>query len=156
MSLHYLPSVKPSAIALGTVFVQSVHTAVLAPVFGETYERAKRSSRSSNTIYSKEATTSAVLFGTTFLGSGIQTYALAALLQATGTLSYKGAMYTGGLIWATHSVGAVMGGLLGVGADAQAKPKDAAEVVVGVVAGLMDTVGLSVFLTWWGTRTLDF
>merc|ERR1711981_597217 len=35
-TLHYLPPVKPSAIALGTVFNHAVSLAVLAPVFGET------------------------------------------------------------------------------------------------------------------------
>jgi len=155
-TLHYLPPVKPSAIALGTVFTQGVHMAVLAPVFGDTYDRARRSSSTSQFLHSREATTSAVLFGGTLVGAGIQTYALAAILNATGTLSYKGAMYTGGLVWACHSVGGVIGGLLGYGADAQAKPRDASEVLVGAFAGMMDTIGLGMFLTWWGTRTLDF
>jgi hypothetical protein len=156
MSIQYLPSVKPSAIALGTVFTQGVHMAVLAPVFGEVYDRSKRASSTSQFLHSREATTSAALFGGTLLGAGIQTYALAAILNATGTLSYKGAMYTGGLVWACHSVGGIIGGLLGFGAEGQAQKRDASEVLVGAVAGLMDTVGLGVFLTWWGTRTLDF
>jgi len=156
MSLQYLPAVKPSAIALGTVFSQGVHMVVLRNVFGDTYQRAQRSSSTSQFLHSREATTSAVLFGSTLLGAGIQTYALAALINATGTLSYKGAMYTGGLVWAAHSVGGIIGGLIGYGAEADSKPKDAAEVLVGAVTGLMDTVGLGVFLTWWGTRTLDF
>ncbi|KAJ9156697.1 hypothetical protein NKR23_g996 [Pleurostoma richardsiae] len=41
MSLHYLPPVKPSAIALGTIFNQTAELAVLTPLFGQTYQRAK-------------------------------------------------------------------------------------------------------------------
>merc|ERR1712169_133363 len=41
MSLHYLPPVKPSAIALGTFFNHGVELAVLSPLFGATYQRAK-------------------------------------------------------------------------------------------------------------------
>ena len=36
-----LPPVKPSAIALGIVFNQAASLAVLAPLFGDTYQRAK-------------------------------------------------------------------------------------------------------------------
>jgi len=156
MSLQYFPAVKPSAIALGTVYSQVVHTALLAPVFGDAYERSKRASSNSAFLHSREATTSAVLFGSTLVGSGLQTYAMAALINATATLSYKGAASIGTLVWATHSVGSIIGGLLGQGTDATNKPKDASEVVVGAVAGLLDTVGLGMFLVWWGTRTLDF
>merc|ERR1711964_873841 len=40
-TLHYLPPVKPSAIALGVVFTQASAAAVLTPLFGDTYNRAK-------------------------------------------------------------------------------------------------------------------
>jgi len=78
---------------------------------------------------------------------------MGALINATGTLSYKGAAYLGGLVWMTHSVGGVLGGLLGMGGDPNTRPKDAAEVLVTVLSGLFDTVGLSLVLNYWGTRT---
>jgi hypothetical protein len=36
-----LPPVKPSAIALGTLFTHAASLAVLGPVFGDTYHRAQ-------------------------------------------------------------------------------------------------------------------
>lgn len=41
--------------------------------------------------------------GTTFVGSLAQSYAVGALINATGTLSYKGASYLGGLIFLATS-----------------------------------------------------
>lgn len=41
--------------------------------------------------------------GTTFVGSGLQSYGVGALINATGTLSYKGAAYLGSLIFLATS-----------------------------------------------------
>lgn len=60
-----LPPVKPSAIALGTVFNQTVETAVLTPLFGQTYQRAKVANSKEEFVRSKEATSAAVAWGTT-------------------------------------------------------------------------------------------
>jgi len=154
MSLHYLPPVKPSAIALGTAFTQLGHTAILAPLFGDAYERAKKQNSTQSFLHSKEAKQGAALLTATVVSSGVQTYAMAALLTITGTLSYKGAAYLGGLVFLTTSVGGTIGGLLGFG-DAAHKPVDATEVVAGVAASLLDTVGLSIILNWWGVRTIE-
>lgn len=56
-----LPSVKPSAIALGLVFTQAVETAVLAPVLGETYQKAKRANTSREFWESREATSTGIV-----------------------------------------------------------------------------------------------
>jgi len=154
MSLHYLPPVKPSAIALGTIFTQVGHTAVLAPLFGDRYERAKKANSTQNFLHSKEAKQGAVVFGTTLVGSGLQTYAMAALLTTTGTLSYKGAAYLGSLVFLSTSLGGTIGGLIGFG-DPATKPADVTEVVAGAVSSLLDTVGLAVILNWWGVRTIN-
>jgi len=154
MSLHYLPPVKPSAIAIGTAFTQLGHTAVLAPLFGDRYERAKKTNASQNFLHSKEAKQGAVLFGTTLLGSGVQSYAMAALITTTGTLSYKGAAYLGTLVFFSTSLGATIGGIIGFGEPA-ARPADATEVIAGTVSSLLDTVGLAVVLNWWGVRTIE-
>lgn len=95
-----LPPVKPSAIALGTVFSHGVELAVMAPLFGQTYQRAKAANTKEEFIKSKEAAGAAVAWGTSFVGAGLQSYGVAALINATGTLSYKGAAYLGGLIFA--------------------------------------------------------
>jgi len=153
MSLQYFPPVKPSAIAIGTAFTQLGHTAVLAPLFGDRYERAKKTNSTQNFLHSKEAKQGAILFGTTLVGSGLQTYAMAAILTATGTLSYKGAAYLGSLIFFATSLGGTIGGLIGFG-DPASKPADVTEVVAGTVSSLLDTVGLAVILNWWGTSTI--
>merc|ERR1711864_60220 len=93
-TLHYLPPVKPSAIALGTVFNHAVSLAVLAPVFGETYHRAQAANTKEEFFKSKEAATAAASWG-----SALQSYGVGALINATGTLSYKGAAYLGSLIF---------------------------------------------------------
>jgi len=154
MSVHYLPPVKPSAIAIGTAFSQLGHTAVLGPLFGDAYDRARKQNSTQNFLHSKEAKQGAALFGATLVGSGLQTYAMAALITTTGTLSYKGAAYLGSLVFLTTSLGGTIGGILGFGDDAH-KATDATEVVAGVVASLMDTVGLSLVLNWWGVRTIE-
>lgn len=102
-SLYYLPSVKPSAIALGTIFTHASNLAVMAPLFGEAYQKAMNVDTKEE-FKSKEITKTATLWGSNFLGSGVQTYAVAALLTQTGVMSYKGAAYIGALIFAATSV----------------------------------------------------
>ncbi|KAG6359600.1 hypothetical protein SLS64_000670 [Diaporthe eres] len=149
MSLHYLPPVKPSAIALGAVFNQSVETAVLSPLFGQAYQSAKRANSSEQFIQSKEATSVAVAWGTTAVGSALQSYGVGALINATGTLSYKGAAYLGGLIFLATSAPTFIAQVF--------QEKRALETVgISVVAKAFETIGLATFLTWWGTRTNPF
>lgn len=94
-----LPPVKPSAVALGTIFSQTAELAVLSPLFGQTYQRAKLANTKEEFAKSKEASGAAIAWGTTFVGSALQAYGVGALINATGTLSYKGAAYLGGLIF---------------------------------------------------------
>ncbi|KLU83831.1 hypothetical protein MAPG_02881 [Magnaporthiopsis poae ATCC 64411] len=149
MSLHYLPPVKPSAIALGTVFNQAAELAVLTPLFGATYNRAKAANTKEEFLRSKEASSVAVAWGTSFVGSALQSYGVGALINATGTLSYKGAAYLGGLIFtATAAPGYITQLLL------EKRPLET--VGVSVLAKLFETVGLAMTLTWWGTRTNPF
>jgi len=149
MSLHYLPAVKPSAIALGTVFNQTAELAVLGPLFGATYQRAKAANTKEEFARSREATGAAVAWGTTLVGSALQSYGVGALINATGTLSYKGAAYLGALIFAASNAPTFISQIF--------VEKQTIETVgVSVLAKLFETVGLSVFLTWWGTRTNPF
>jgi len=94
-----LPPVKPSAIALGTVFNHAVSLAVMAPLFGDTYHRAQAANTKEEFFKSKEAATAAASWGSSLLGSALQSYGVGALINATGTLSYKGAAYLGSLIF---------------------------------------------------------
>ncbi|KAK0619249.1 hypothetical protein B0T14DRAFT_203489 [Immersiella caudata] len=149
MSLHYLPPVKPSAIALGLVFSQTTELAILSPLFGATYQKAKQSHTKEEFLRSKEATSAAVAWGTSFLGSALQSYGVGALINATGTLSYKGAAYLGALIFAASNAPTFFNEIL-----IEKRPLET--VGVSLVAKVLETVGLSMFLTWWGTRTNPF
>jgi hypothetical protein len=143
--LDYLPPVKPSAIALGTIFNHAANLAVLTPIFGDTYRKAQRADSKEEFIKSKEAASAATLYGSTLAGSAIQTYAIAALLNHSSVLSYKGAAYIGGLIFAATSVPQLATHIF--------QERRPAEIVaVKAAVGVVETVGLAVFLTWWGVR----
>ncbi|KAM7207583.1 Protein of unknown function (DUF1761) domain containing protein [Naviculisporaceae sp. PSN 640] len=149
MSLQYFPAVKPSAIALGTIFNHATELAVMTPLFGQTYKRAKASNSKEEFLKSQEATSTAVAWGSALVGSALQSYGVGALINATGTLSYKGSAYLGALIFAATSAPGFINSLL--------VEKQTLETIgVGALAKLVETVGLSVFLTWWGTRTGPF
>jgi CTD nuclear envelope phosphatase 1 len=98
-----LPSVKPSAIALGTVFNHAAELAIMSPLFGQAYQRAKTANTNEEFMRSREAASVAVAWGTSFVGSALQSYGIGALINATGTLSYKGAAYLGGLVFLATS-----------------------------------------------------
>ena len=102
-----LPPVKPSAIALGTLFNHAASLAVLGPVFGDTYHRAQAANSKEEFVKSKEAASAAAAWGTSIAGSALQTYGVGALINATGTLSYKGAAYLGTLVFFASSAPSV-------------------------------------------------
>jgi hypothetical protein len=106
-SLPDLPPVKPSAIALGTIFNHAASLAVLGPVFGDTYHRAQAANSKEEFVKSKEAASAAAAWGTSLVGSAVQSYGVGALLNATGTLSYKGAAYLGSLVFMASSAPSV-------------------------------------------------
>ncbi|KAH9845494.1 DUF1761-domain-containing protein, partial [Teratosphaeria destructans] len=144
-----LPPVKPSAIALGTVYNHAISLAILGPVFGETYRQAQAANSKEEFFKSKEAASAAAAWGTSLTGSAIQAYGVGALINATGTLSYKGAAYLGSLIFFASSAPSIIAQVF-----TEKRPIDT--VAVGLVGRVLETVGLSVFLTWWGTRTSPF
>ncbi|KAF7672375.1 duf-domain-containing protein [Alternaria burnsii] len=148
-SLHYLPPVKPSAIALGTAFNHAVSLAVLGPVFGDAYRRAQQANSKEEYFHTKEAATAAASWGSSILGSGIQAYGVGALINATGTLTYKGAAYLGSLIFFASAAPSIVSQVV-----TEKRPMDT--IAVGAVARVLETVGLSLFLTYWGTRTNPF
>lgn len=102
-----LPPVKPSAIALGTVFNHAASLAILGPIFGETYRQAQAANSKEEFFKSKEAASAAAAWGTSLVGSAVQSYGVGALINATGTLSYKGAAYLGSLIFFASSAPSV-------------------------------------------------
>ena len=141
----------------------------MGPLFGETYRQAQAANSKEEFFKSKEAASAGAAWGTSLVGSAIQSYGVGALINATGTLSYKGAAYLGGLIFMASSAPAVSekcvslseyGRLLMFASQfvaaiiTEKRPLDT--VAVGALARVFETVGLSMFMTWWGTRTNPF
>ncbi len=159
---------KPSAIALGTIFNHAASLAILGPVFGDTFHRAQAANSKEEFVKSKEAASAAAAWGTSIVGSAVQSYGVGALLNATGTLSYKGAAYLGSLVFMASSAPSVS--LLNctimmlnnqltkhqfiAQIFTEKRPLDT--VLVGGLARVFETVGLSLFLTWWGTHSNPF
>ena len=81
----------------------SPKTTVLSPLLGQTYQRAKAADTKEQFLRSREATSAAVTWSTSLVGSALQSYGVGALINATGTLSYKGAAYLGSLIFLATS-----------------------------------------------------
>lgn len=92
---------------MGTFFTHTASLGILAPVFGDTYHRAQAANSKEEFIKSKEAAGAAAAWGSSLVGSAVQTYGVAALINATGTLSYKGAAYLGTLIFFASSAPSV-------------------------------------------------
>ena len=141
----------------------------MTPLFGQTYKRAKASNSKEEFLKSKEASNTAVAWGSALVGSALQSYGVGALINATGTLSYKGSAYLGALIFAATSAPGVCPTVLCSSLcqsvtnftmqfiNSLIVEKQTLETIgVGALAKLVETVGLSVFLTWWGTRTSPF
>lgn len=143
------PPAAIPAIAPGTIFNHAASLAVLGPVFGDTYHRAQAANSKEEFVKSKEAASAAAAYGTSLVGSAIQSYGVGALINATGTLSYKGAAYLGSLIFFASSAPSFIAQIF-----TEKRPLDT--VAVGAVARIFETVGLSLFLTWWGTHTNPF
>ncbi|KAK9236396.1 hypothetical protein V1525DRAFT_407213 [Lipomyces kononenkoae] len=145
MSLKYFPPVSPSAIALGTAFSHGTSLLLSAPIFGSAYDRTKTIDTPEEFIKSKEAAGALAIWGSSLIGSAAKTYAVAALLQSTGTITQRGAIYLGGLLFA---IGTVPGAFVNV--FAEKRPLE--YILVKIVSELLDTVGLAAVLNWWGTR----
>ena len=146
MSIHYWPPVKPSALAVGTVYTHATSFITNLPVFCSFFEKAKHAGNAETALESKEAKGAGIVYGSSFVGSLAQTYGVSALLNLTGTLTYKGASYLGGLVFLVSTAPTVINNII-----VEKKPIDV--VLAGIVATLLQTVGLSLTLTWWGTRT---
>ncbi|KAG9615612.1 hypothetical protein KCU64_g23535, partial [Aureobasidium melanogenum] len=113
------------------------------------YRQAQAANSKEEFFKSKETASAAAAWGTSLAGSALQSYGVGALLNATGTLSYKGAAYLGGLIFAASSAPSFIAQIF-----TEKRPLDT--VAVGALARVFETVGLSMFLTYWGTRTNPF
>jgi len=71
----------------------------MGPLFGETYHRAQAANSKEEFFKSKEAASAAAAWGSSITGSAVQAYGIGALINATGTMTQKGAAYLGALIF---------------------------------------------------------
>lgn len=117
-----------------------------APVFGALFQKAKTADSHKDFLKSQETASALTVYGSSITGSAIQSYAVGALLNLTGTVTYKGASYLGGLIFLISQTPQVVNNVL-----LEKRPIDL--VIAKIVASLLETIGLSLTLTWWGTRT---
>ncbi|OKL59150.1 hypothetical protein UA08_05796 [Talaromyces atroroseus] len=134
-TLHYLPPVKPSAIALGTVFTHTASLGILAPVFGDAYHRAQAANSKESFMKSKETSSAVAAWGSSVIGSAFQTYGVAALINATGTLTYKGAAYLGTLIFFASSAPSFISQIF-----TEKRPLDT--IAIGAISRVFETVKL--------------
>lgn len=79
----------------------------MTPLFGDTYKRAEAANSREEFIKSKEAASAAAAWGSSLTGSALQAYGVGALINATGTLSQKGAAYLGALVFFASSAPSV-------------------------------------------------
>ena len=89
---------------LGTVFEHVSSFIVYGPLFGSTWHKAMSSDKNSEFWRSKEAESAATVWGSSLISSAVQAYATSALIQLTGTTSYKGAMSLGSLMFLASSL----------------------------------------------------
>jgi len=145
LPVSYFPSVRPSAIVLGTVFEHVSSFIVYGPLFGQTWQKAMNADKNSEFWKSKEAENAAVVYGTSLVSAGIQTYAIAALIQLTGTVSYKGAASLGALVFGAQTLPSLVTSLF-------YEKRPSGYVTVRAASGLLQTLGLALILVGYGTR----
>lgn len=146
---NYFPSVRPSALAVGIGFEFISGFIVEGNLLKSTYERAKSSSDPEAFAKSKEAENTAVVVGTNLVSSAIQTYGVAALINLTGTHTYKGAASLGSLIFAAAYLPSIVSSYFKESANTD-------YLIAKTVQGVVQTVGSSLALVAYGTRDSIF
>ncbi len=148
MSLEYLPSIKPSALAIGALYTHASSFVVYGPLFGQIWHKAMQQDKSSE-YREREAGVAATTYVSSVAAAVVQSYAVGALITVTGTLSYKGAAYLGGLLFCVNAAPSAVHSVF-----VEKRPLE--YVLVKAAANILETVGLSMVLVWWGPRTSPF
>jgi len=146
MSLEYLPSVRGTSIVIGSAFSLLSSQIVYGPVFGQIWNKAMQQDKNSE-FWKREAGPIATTYVSSIGAAVAQAYGVAALINVTGTLSYKGAAYLGGLLLLVNTAPSAVHSIF-------VEKRPAEFVGVKAVSQVLETVGLALVLTWWGTRTV--
>ncbi|KAG4301138.1 hypothetical protein PCANB_002527 [Pneumocystis canis] len=139
-----IPGICPTALIVGSAFKHLTSYLVYGPLFGETWQRVMSFDKNSEFWASKE-TSPSVLYGVSMISSGIQTYAIAALLKLTGSMRYKSAFYIGSLIFTASSLPTIVAAY-----TLEKRPKE--YVLVKTIVNLVETIGLSLILVSYASR----
>ncbi|BFZ57386.1 hypothetical protein PYCC9005_004438 [Savitreella phatthalungensis] len=145
LPLNYFPAIRPAALLVGTIYEHVTSALVYGPLFGQTWEKVMNSDKNSEFWKTKEAQSAASIYGASLISSGVQTYAISALLQLTGTVSYKGAAYLGLIVFGATSVPGIISSTF-----SEKRPLE--YTAIKSVTALLQTVGLGVVLTAFGHR----
>ncbi|BFZ59819.1 hypothetical protein YB2330_000840 [Saitoella coloradoensis] len=144
-NLNYFPAVKPSALILGTLFEHVSSFIVYGPLFGQTWQKAMSTDKNSEFWASKETKSALTIYSSSLVSSITQTYAIAALINLSGTVTYKGAAQLGALIFMAQTIPQVVMSVV-----QEKRPREL--TLTRVVTGLVQTVGMSLVLVGYGTR----
>ncbi|EEB09421.1 DUF1761 family protein [Schizosaccharomyces japonicus yFS275] len=141
----YFPYVRPSAILLGSAFNYAADFMVYGPLMGNTWAKVMRNEEEFECCkgsLKKQATCS---FLSKSVGTLIQAYSIGALLQLTGTVSYKGAFYLGLYVYGATAVHDMVDFLF-------LEKRSMAYAAIKSIAAFIKTVGLPVLLLGYGVR----
>lgn len=143
--VSYFPAIRPSALAVGTVYEHLTSALVFGPLFGQTWQKAMNSDKNSEFWKTKEAQSAVAAYGGSLVSSGLQTYCISALMQLTGTVTYKGSVYLGALVFGATSVP-------GIVASMGAEKRPIEYTAIKAVTGAIQSMGLALVLTAYGHR----
>jgi len=147
MSLEYLPSVRGSGIVVGSAFSLLSSQIVYGPLLGSIWSKAMQQDKNSE-FWKREAGPVAATYASSVAAAVAQAYGVGALINVTGTLSYKGAAYLGALLLLVNTAPSAVHSIF-----VEKRPTEF--VAVKAVSQVLETVGLSLVLTWWGTRSVS-
>jgi len=142
MSLEYLPSVKPSALAIGALYSHVSSFIVYGPLLGSNFNKAMQQDKNSE-FWKREAGPIGVTYVSSVSAAIVQAYGVSALLKQTGTASFTGAAYLGLLLLFINAAPSAATSVF-----VEKRPVE--YVLVKALAQAVEVLGLTLVLNWWG------
>ncbi|OLL26875.1 UPF0591 membrane protein [Neolecta irregularis DAH-3] len=144
----YFPTIRPTALLVGCIADFAAASLIQGPIAGATWDRAMRADKNSEFWRNNQNQNAVATYGASFISSVVQSYAIAALINLTGTVTYKGAASLGVLVFAATSVPSAASALY-----YEARPLE--YVLIKAAGHIVSTVGLTTVLVAWGTRDIQ-
>ncbi|PRT54678.1 hypothetical protein B9G98_02298 [Wickerhamiella sorbophila] len=136
------PAISPAAVAVGALYSHATSFILNRPVLGAAFQKARASSSLGQAVRSDETASAAIALTSSSLVSLSQSYAVSALLKLANVTTYKAATIVGTLLFAVNSGPALVNGLF-------VNKQNLDAIAAHAAVSLLDTVGLSLVLTWW-------